>query len=91
MKKFINIADLKATNNQTYRQQNEAKNHFFNIDQLVEIESGARLFIAKQTRDCDGTPLYSLTPEIDSGVYIRGYPEEGMKAVKNNLKSPHGK
>jgi hypothetical protein len=40
--------------------------HNFNIGDLVELESGVRLFVASQYRDCDGTPLYALTIDLDS-------------------------
>ncbi len=62
MSNFTNVADMvDPVTGLTYRQINNAKKHKFQVGQLVELESGARLFVAKQTRDCDGTPLYSLT------------------------------
>jgi len=60
----------------TYRQDNMAKKHTIPIGSLVEIvhnpipgikddpedllEIGIRLHVVAHTRDCDGTPLYSL-------------------------------
>lgn len=63
MATFINIADLSSDNGMSYREINNEKKHKFQVGQLVELKDGVRLFVAKQTRDCDGTPLYCLTPE----------------------------
>ncbi len=55
------IHNLKESNGKTIKENNLEKTHIYKIGQLVETEEGARLFISKQTRDCDGTPLYSLS------------------------------
>lgn len=88
---MINIADLKDPNDpqgRTYREVNNARKHIFEVGELVEIEGGCRLFIAKQTRDCDGEPLYSLTYEIKDDelpynqiYWVHGFGEDGMKHV----------
>ena len=90
---FVNVADLKDPNDlqgRTYRQVNNAKAHKYELGVLVEIDNGARLFIAMHTRDCDGTPLYSLTPnneqqylnkELERLQWVHGYSEDGMKAI----------
>ncbi len=60
---MINIADLKDPNDElgrTYREINNATNHKYEYDELVELESRARMYITRLTRDCDGTPLYCL-------------------------------
>ena len=65
----------------SYRQVNLAKKHDVPIGTLVEIvappgledfevedyryEVGVRLFVVAHTRDCDGTPLYSLSVSKD--------------------------
>lgn len=57
------IADLVDDNDpygRTYRQINLEKTHNIPIGTLVEMNNGVRLFVAKHTRDCDETPLYSL-------------------------------
>lgn len=64
--KIVNIADLKDPDDpqgRSYRQVNNTRKHLFEIGQLIELEDGIRLYVAKQTRDCDGTPLYCLTPK----------------------------
>lgn len=71
MVEFINIADLiNPDTSNTYRQDNLAKQHKFPLGTLVEIhhadeedlsaEDGLRLHVVGHSRDCDGTPLYSL-------------------------------
>jgi hypothetical protein len=91
---MINIADLTDPNDpneRSYREINNAKKHKFRVGQLVEIEHGVRLFVARQTRDCDGTPLYSLTPKKDDHIqtregfgnsnWVNNWPENSMKAL----------
>jgi len=85
---MINIADLtdpSDTQGRTYRQVNNATAHKYGLGVLVEINNGVRLFTAKQTRDCDGTPLYNLTPfsDINEGTnkHIYGFNEDGMKGI----------
>ena len=85
---MMNIADLDSGNGKTYREVNNEKNHLFGVDQLVEIKSGVRLFVAKLSRDCDGTPLYSLSPMMLAQGHpladmycTHGYSEDGMKAI----------
>lgn len=89
MKKHTNAADvLDLTTGLTYRQLNNAKKHKFKVGQLVELEGGARLFVAKQTRDCDGTPLYSLTCSSpkDYGFgnatkWVNGFNGDNLKSI----------
>tara|TARA_R110002020_G_scaffold69395_3_gene180615 strand:- start:32 stop:349 length:318 start_codon:yes stop_codon:yes gene_type:complete len=88
MPEFINIADFDSGNGKTYRQMNNEKTHSFGLGVLVELDNGVRLFVAKHTRDCDGTLLYSLTPEYNEDTeylktikWTHGYCEYGMKAV----------
>jgi len=69
---LINIADLKNTETgKTYREENNAKSHNIPLGTLVEVDfddsylespkKGLRLFVVGHDRDCDGTPLYSLS------------------------------
>jgi hypothetical protein len=89
---MIIVADLKDPNDpdgRSYREINNATAHKFNIGQLVELDNGVRMFIANQGRDCDGTPLYSLTPEsenedgfpLNKHLWVHGYSEDGMKSI----------
>ena len=63
------ICDLKnPKTGKTYREENNALEHKFKVDDLVEILRededcvyvGMRLYIIGCVRDCDGTPLYVL-------------------------------
>lgn len=61
---FINVADItNPETGKTYREENNEMNHSYEINSLVELKEsgGVRLFVVKHTRDCDGTPLYSLS------------------------------
>jgi len=74
------IADLPDPNDpkgRTYREINNAMPHNLKCGDLVEFENGARLFITRLTRDCDGTPLYCLG--LNKGhTVVRGYPEDAL-------------
>lgn len=89
---LVMIADLQDpedSDGRTYREVNNAKTHSFNVGQMVEIHNGCRMFIAKHGRDCDGTPLYSLTTYEDTESarlnpisWSHGHDEEGMTEVR---------
>jgi len=60
--KLINIADMKnPETGKTYREENNEKIHNIPLGTLVEVGEGLRLFVVQHDRDCDGTPLYSLS------------------------------
>lgn len=93
MIEFINIADLKDPEDRkgrSYRQINNATTHKIGLGVLVELGNGVRLFTAKHTRDCDGTPLYSLTPEsCDDGYlnelyWVHGYSEDDLTTINED-------
>jgi len=70
----------------TYRDVNLEKKHSIPIGALVELETGARLFVLRHVRDCDGTPLYTLDTckRFLSALAHRGYPEESLTEIKQN-------
>jgi len=73
------LKDPKDTQGRTFREVNKAKQHLLKVGQLVDIdESGVRLFIKKLTRDCDGTPLYSVGFK---SLLLNGYSEESLTLV----------
>lgn len=103
---FVNIADLKnPETGKTYRQENNEKTHNIPLGALVEVDfndeycetpkKGLRLFVVRYDRDCDGTPLYSLSfnkdwkeepsqymPKIAFRMQIdSGYSEDCLKVV----------
>lgn len=85
MVNLIMIADLKDGSDpegRTFREVNNATHHKFNLGDLVQLESGVRLFVARKTRDCDGTPMYSLAEDALSNAYLNGFSEDGMALVE---------
>lgn len=104
--KLINIADIKnPETGKTFREENESKVHNIPIGALVEVDfddscsdrplKGLRLFVVAHNRDCDGTPLYSLSfnknwnPNMYGEQYKlfttfsidSGYSEESLKII----------
>lgn len=81
----------------TWREKNLEARHEIPLWTLVEVDyegcenPGIRLYVCKHTRDCDGTPLYSLTWDMkqyqrwqstDGGLATCGYSEDSLKVVK---------
>lgn len=76
-KTFFLIHNLVEPNGKTIRENNLAKEHRIPVGTLVEVKfdewfgdgaclkAHARLWVVKHTRDCDGTPLYSLSAHQD--------------------------
>lgn len=86
---MINVADLKDPNDKqgrSWREINLSKKHNIELLSLVEIHGAARAYIVKHTRDCDGTPLYSLAINVDNCEYnaAHGYAEESLTLVSNS-------
>jgi hypothetical protein len=98
MRHLVNVADLvDPETGKTWRQLNMEKQHVIRTGSLVEVcASGVRLFVAWQGRDCDGTPLYWLTPDADAvrydnthaphsewgrGSYIGGYSDVALRVI----------
>ena len=101
---FVMVADLKNPDTGlTYREENNAMTHKIPLDTLVEVigwegskHTGLRGFVCDHGRDCDGTPLYSIS--FDRGFrleghedaykhYFRamachGFAEDGLKIIK---------
>jgi hypothetical protein len=100
MAEFVMLADLKnPATGKTWREENNALTHKIPLDTLVEVKpekyskhNGIRAYVASHDRDCDGTPLYSLTMEkglrrdsygkelerIMRLAFCSGMPEEGL-------------
>ena len=58
---MVNIADLIESNGKTIKENNLSIKHLYDVGELVQLSNGVRAFVYQQTRDCDGTPLYTLT------------------------------
>ncbi|QDH83510.1 hypothetical protein [Achromobacter phage Motura] len=92
---YVNFADMKnPETGASMREENFARQHTIPLGALVEIASldtgadeynGLRLRVVSHDRDCDGTPLYTLSFSLDlyqrakdnakgsSGVYCVAY------------------
>lgn len=87
------LADPKT--GRTYREDNLAREHRIPVGTLVEVKFDrwfgdgacwkvhARLWVVKHTRDCDGTPLYSLNryrePSASASFYSHhGFAEDSL-------------
>jgi len=85
----INVADIVEENGKTIRENNLEKAHDIPIGTLVEVKYDewhgdgacekvhARLWVVSHDRDCDGTPLYSLSSYkeplfVDGSLRYRG-------------------
>lgn len=75
MNGVILISNIVEENGKTVRENNLEKKHAIALGSLVEInidyipEHKLRLFVQEHSRDCDGTPLYSLSSDIkDIGI-----------------------
>jgi hypothetical protein len=81
---FINIADIVEENGKTIRENNLAKVHGIPLGALVEVrpddeddrEGGVRAFVVHQGRDCDGTPLYSLSLHAENICWDNVMPQD---------------
>ena len=66
--KFVFVGDLVEKNGKTVKQNNLERQHKIPLGSLVEVggddsinTKGCRLFVVDCSRDCDGTPLYTLS------------------------------
>jgi hypothetical protein len=81
---LINFKNIIEKNGKTIYENNMDKKHKFPIGSLVEYEDGMRLFVKAHTRDCDGTPLYSLGEKSEDrrDHWIHGYNEKYLTLIK---------
>lgn len=78
---YHKIYDIVEENGLTIKENNLNKMHKYQINDLVALTTGAIVFVAMQTRDCDGTPLYAFKLDKDEGntfYYIGGYAESSI-------------
>lgn len=80
---LINVADIVEENGKTARENNLEKAHSIPIGTIVEVKYDkwhgdgvcekvhARLYVVDHGRDCDGTPLYSLSPYKEP-MFVQG-------------------
>ena len=97
---FFYIHDIvNPITGKTYKEDNLEKNHNIPIGTLVELKSDswfgngacwkfhARMWVVKHYRDCDGTPLYSVSRWRDPTFALpfrshNGFTEERLKIVE---------
>lgn len=97
---MFNIHDLMTGNGKTIKENNLEKLHTIPIRALVEVrwdewfgdgacwKVEARLWVVGHNRDCDGTPLYSLSrwndPQFAAQVnqVHSGFAEESLRVVE---------
>jgi hypothetical protein len=66
MTTIVDVSDLidpGDAGGRSYREVNATKTHAIPIGSLVELKDGVRLFVVYHARDCDQTPLYSLSDD----------------------------
>jgi len=96
--KFEMVHDIVESNGKTIKENNILLKHNIPIGTLVEISEsmrdmeGVRLFVVMHTRDCDGTPLYSLCAEKNEKIYniygceinrkYHGFSEKSLELIK---------
>lgn len=109
----INIADIIEENGKTVRENNLEKTHDLPLGTLAEVKFDrwhsdgacekihARLWVVSHDRDCDGTPLYSLSPFkepmfVEGSLKIRGedgwwIKEEVVLRIANQVHSGYSR
>lgn len=84
---IADVVDPADERGRTYRQINSEIQHAIPVGALVEIETGERLRVKLHTRDCDGTPLYSIgltgyaDDELERSKWHHGYCEHSLTVV----------
>ncbi len=107
----INVSDMVEGNGRTVRENNMAILHNIPVGTLVEVKYDtwhgngacskihARLWVIWHTRDCDGTPLYTLGESSDTARYdytshglVGGLAERDLTPVEvdDRLREGHG-
>ena len=88
---FVFLHDTVEANSRTIKENNLEKRHNIPIDSLVEVKFDdwfgggacwkvhARLWVDAHTRDCDGTPLYTLCSSYQK---FHGFSEESLTLIK---------
>jgi len=88
MSQIVNVADIKDTKTgKTWREENGEKTHKIPLDALVEVipwehgtHNGVRGYVSGHGRDCDGTPLYSIT--MEKGLRVDKYGPEFIHLIR---------
>lgn len=95
MPQVINVSDIVEANGKTIRQNNLEKQHAIPLGTLVEINAdyldvhGVRLFVVNYSRDCDGTPLYDLSFNVNAQKELKELEQDQHRL--NEATELHGK
>jgi hypothetical protein len=92
---LMNIANIIEANGKTVRQNNLEKKHNIPLGSIVEITYndsdeeqntfGLRLFVVDHARDCDGTPLYTLSSRKNAMIdYHKSVEETNMAKMSGS-------
>lgn len=96
MKMVHDLTDPADPEGRSFKEVNLTKTHKWPIGTLVECtyangdNYGVRMFVAELTRDCDGTPLYTLTPSLQDIAKLRfDYYQKFSNRIYLNLDTGH--
>ncbi len=99
----VYVPNILGKHGKTIREENLEKQHAIPLKTLVEVnvpyieEHGLRAFVCEHTRDCDGTPLYSLyyskdfenlecVKSVNPGVYstmvTKGHSDDSLVVIR---------
>lgn len=108
---MIFVGDIVEKNGKTIKENNLEERHNIPIGSLVEVKYNkwygegacakihARLWVVEHNRDCDGTPLYTLSGPFKDGLLANrfhqadgGFSEESLTKIEvtDDLKHGHG-
>ena len=100
MNEFVMVHDMIEENGKTIKENNLALQHLIPIGSLVDVKFDtwfgdgacwrvhARLWVISQDRDCDGTPLYTISRWKDKVFAIAvhdlhtGFAEENLTQIE---------
>ena len=93
--KFELLHNIKLADGKTIKEHNLELKHNIPIGALVEVKYDewfgggactkvhARLFVSRHSRDCDGTPLYSIGPCRWNGDWqSHGHDEDALTVIE---------
>jgi hypothetical protein len=108
MTELVMLYSLVEANGKTIKENNLERQHSVPMGALVEVKFDewfgggacwqvhARLWVVSQDRDCDGTPLYTLSRWRDAEFAMRvkdyhtGFAESSLQVVELTLRLAEG-
>lgn len=83
------VYEIPGPDGKTDKEINLLMQHNIPLGSLVEVgddvpeQAGCRLYVVQHNRDCDGTPLYSLSFDKEAGIKLK----EHEKDQQNNQRT----